>query len=201
MIKRALISVSDKSGLGDLVRTLAEYKIKLISSSGTARAIRSLGYDVMEVNDYTGYPESPDGLLKTLQPKIHGGLLLDLNNPEHKKYMDEQGLEPIGLLVVNLYPFKKVIEGQDAGFIEAVKNIDIGGPAMVRAAAKGALLHGRPAVVIGPNQYPLIIDELNQNDGDLTPITIKRLAVKAFERTAEYDSLIKDYLKGWVGGR
>lgn len=201
MIKRALISVSDKHGLGDLVRTLAEYKIKIISSGGTARAIRSLGYDVMEVSDYTGYPEGPDGLLKTLQPKIHGGLLLDLRNPEHKRYMDERGIDPIWLLVVNFYPFGRVIERKDAGVIEAVRNIDIGGPAMIRAAAKGALLHGRPAVVIDPSQYLLIIDELNQNGGDLTQSTVRRLAVKAFERTAEYDSLIKDYLKERVGGR
>jgi len=191
----ALISVSDKSGLAALVEALVKHKIKLISSGGTARTIRSLGYNIVEVSEYTGYPESPDGLVKTLQPKIHGGLLLDPSNPEHKRYMDEQGIEPIGLLVVNLYPFEKVVERQDVEFAEAVQNIDIGGPAMIRAAAKGALLHGRPAVVTDPSQYQLVIDELNRRDGCLSQETVKDLAVKAFERTAEYDTLIKNYLK------
>jgi len=199
LIKRALVSVSDKSGLGELLGTLEKHKFRLISSGGTARIIRQLGYNVIEVSDYTGYPESPDGLVKTLQPKIHGGLLLDPNNPTHKRYMDEQGIEPIGLLVVNLYPFEKVIEQQDVTLIEAVENIDIGGPAMIRAAAKGALLHGRPAVVVDPSQYQIVIDEMNRENGDVSPETIKRLAVKAFERTAEYDCLIRDHLMKVVG--
>lgn len=191
----ALISVSDKSGLAALVEELVKHKIKLISSGGTARTIRSLGYNVVEVSEYTGYPESPDGLVKTLQPKIHGGLLLDPSNPKHKRYMDERGIEPIGLLVVNLYPFEKVVERQEVEFAEAVENIDIGGPAMIRAAAKGALLHGRPVVVTDPSQYQLVIDELNRRDGCLSQEIVKDLAVKAFERTAEYDTLIKNYLK------
>lgn len=191
----ALISVSDKEGLGDLVEALVKYKIKIVSSGGTAGVIRRLGYDVTEISDYTGYPESPSGLVKTLHPKIHGGLLLDPDNPEHKRYMDEQGIEPIGLLVVNLYPFEKVVERQDVELLEAVENIDIGGPAMIRAAAKGALLHGRPAVVVDPSQYQFVIDELNRRDGSLSQDTIKGFAIKAFERTAEYDTLIKNYLK------
>jgi phosphoribosylaminoimidazolecarboxamide formyltransferase/IMP cyclohydrolase len=195
LIKRALISVSDKKELGDLLGTLAKFKFKLISSGGTARAIRGLGYDVTEISDYTGYPESPGGLVKTLHPKIHGGLLLDPDNPEHKRYMDEQGIEPIGLLVVNLYPFEKVVERQGVEFLEAVENIDIGGPAMIRAAAKGALLHGRPVVVTDPSQYRLVVDELNQRDGSLSPDTVKGLAIEAFERTAKYDNVIKDYLR------
>jgi len=191
----ALISVSDKEGLGDLVEALVKYKIKIVSSGGTAGVIRRLGYDVTEISDYAGYPESPSGLVKTLHPKIHGGLLLDPDNPEHKRYMDEQGIEPIGLLVVNLYPFEKVVERQDVELLEAVENIDIGGPAMIRAAAKGALLHGRPAVVVDPSQYQFVIDELNRRDGSLSQDTIKGFAIKAFERTAEYDTLIKNYLK------
>jgi len=191
--------VSDKKGLGELLGALEKHKFRLISSGGTARIIRQLGYDVIEVSDYTGYPESPNGLVKTLQPKIHGGLLLDPNNPAHKRYMDEQGIEPIGLLVVNLYPFEKMIEQRDVKLIEAVENIDVGGPAMIRAAAKGALLHGRPAIVVDPSQYQLVIDEMNRENGDVSPETMKRLAVKAFERTAEYDRLIKDYLRKVVG--
>lgn len=190
----ALISVWDKTGLEDLVPALSNWDFKVVSSGGTARTIRSLGYKVTEIGDFTDYPESPDGLVKTLHPKIHGGLLMDENNPVHLKYMKEQGIEPISLVAVNLYPFESVIRGENVDFREAVENIDIGGPAMIRAAAKGALLHGAPAVLVDPNQYGEVIQELNANEGKLTSETVKALAIRAFERIAKYDSSISSYL-------
>lgn len=197
MIERALISVSDKSGLETLVPALAKYNVKIISSGGTATKIRQLGYEhlVTDVSDYTGYPESPGGLVKTLHPKIHGGLLLDSEDPIHEKYMAEQGIERIDLVVVNLYPFESVVK-KNVDLEEAVENIDIGGPAMIRAAAKGALLNMSPAVVVDPSQYPLVVEELERNDGEVSVETIEMLAVHAFERTAEYENSIRTYLKG-----
>lgn len=190
----ALISVWDKSGLEILIRALSDWHFKVVSSGGTARTIRSLGYEVTELSDFTGYPESPDGLVKTLHPKIHGGLLMDENNSVHLKYMKEQGIEPIKLVAVNLYPFESVIRGVSVDFRETVENIDIGGPAMIRAAAKGALLHGSPAVLVDPNQYPEVTQELDRNEGKITSKTVKALAIRAFERITEYDSCISNYL-------
>jgi len=193
-MKTALISVSNKDGLEELIPILEKYDFRVISSGGTARKIRSLGYDVTEVSDYTGYPESPDGLIKTLQPKIHGGILLNPDNPTHNKYMKQQGIKPIDLVVVNLYPFEKVIQEDRVDFYKVVNNIDIGGSAMIRAAVKGALLKGSPVVVTDPKQYKLVIDELEKNDGNILPVVVSYLAVEAIKRTQSYDSAIMNYM-------
>ncbi len=195
MIKRALISVSDKTGLERLVEGLAKYGVEIVSSSGTAARIRELGYgNVVEVSEYTGHPESPGGLLKTLHPKIHGGLLLDPSDPEHRAYMERHGIKSFDLVVVNLYPFEAAA-GRGAGLREAAENIDIGGPTMIRAAAKAALLYDRVAVVVDPAQYGEVVEALRENDGAVPSALRRRLAEEAFRRTAEYDAAICRYLE------
>ena len=195
MIKRALISVYDKAELESLVEALGKYGVEIISSGGTARKIRELGYDkLVEVSEYTGHPESPGGLVKTLHPKVHGGLLLDILNPEHKKWMDENGVKPIDLLVSSLYPFEKVV-AEGADLKKASDNIDIGGPTMTRTAAKASLLYDRACIVTGVEQYPEIIRTLEENDGEFTTELRRRYALQAFKRTAGYDKAIVDYLE------
>ena len=196
MIKRAIISVYDKSGLEDLVKTLGTYGVQIISSGGTANKIRSFGYlDLVEVSEYTGHPESPGGLVKTLHPKIHGGLLLDRDNPTHHKWMDENHIQPIELVVVNLYPFEKVVQsGADPE--TAAHNIDIGGPTLARSAAKASILYNKTCIVTDPTQYPEVIRTLKENDGELSTELRKRYSLKAFIRTAEYDAAIVRYLEG-----
>ena len=196
MIKRALISVYDKNGLEELVEALAEYGVEIVSSGGTARRIRELGYGkLVEVSDYTGHPESPGGLVKTLHPKVHGGLLLNRENPSHVKWMDENNVNPIDIVVSNLYPFEKVVEG-GADLETAAENIDIGGSSMTRSAAKAALLYDRVAIITDPAQYPEVIKTLRENDGELTTELRRSLAEKAFKRTEGYDSAIVAYLEG-----
>ncbi len=196
MIKRALISVYDKSGLRELVEALGEFDVEIVSSGGTARRIRELGYGkLVEVSDYTGHPESPGGLVKTLHPKVHGGLLLNREDPSHVKWMDENNVKPIDIVVSNLYPFEKVVEG-GADLETAAENIDIGGPSMTRSAAKAALLYDRVAIITDPTQYPEVIKTLRENDGELTTELRRRLAEKAFKRTEGYDSAIVSYLDG-----
>jgi len=194
MIERALISVYDKGGLEGLVSALEEFGVEIVSSGGTARRIREMGYPVREVADYTGHPESPGGLLKTLHPRVHGGLLLNPDDPLHREYMERQGIEPIDMVVVNLYPFEEAA-ARGAGLEEAAENIDIGGPTMIRAAAKAALLYGRVAVVVDPSQYGEVAEALRAGGGDTTPGLRRRLALEAFGRTAGYDSAIVEYLE------
>ncbi len=193
-ISRALVSVFDKTGIGELVGCMVRHGVEIISSGGTARAIRELGHGCIDVSEYTGYPESPDGLVKTLQPKIHGGLLLDTDNPSHRSYMEAQGIPPFDMAVVNLYPFGAAAARPGATPEQVFEMIDIGGPAMVRAAGKGALLHGRPCVVVDPADYPAIISEMDKNQGSIQECTVRQLALKAFEHTAEYDAAIDAYL-------
>ena len=194
-IRTALISVSDKTGLDKLLKTLGKYSVKIISSNGTAQEIRELGYkEVTDVSDYTGFPESPGGYVKTLHPKIHAGLLLDEKNPEHEKYMEENGIDPIDMLVVNFYPFEKTVAKKGVKEEEAFEQIDIGGPAMVRAAAKGALMNERLVVVTDPAQYDEIILEMNKIVGRISPQTVLQLAHEAFKMTVKYDGAIVDYL-------
>lgn len=193
-VSRALISVFDKTGIKELVECLNRYGVEIISSGGTAKAIRDAGYACIDVSTYTSYPESPDGLVKTLQPKIHGGLLLDVNKPSHKAYMDMQGIPPIDLIVVNLYPFSAAAAKPGATPEETFEMIDIGGPAMVRAAGKGALLNGSPCVVVEPGDYIPLVAELKQNGGIISHETVQKLANKAFEHTAEYDAAIVKHL-------
>jgi phosphoribosylaminoimidazolecarboxamide formyltransferase/IMP cyclohydrolase len=196
VIKRALISVYDKHGLEELVEALGEFDVEIVSSGGTARRIRELGYGkLVEVSDYTGHPESPGGLVKTLHPKVHGGLLLNREDKSHAKWMNENNVKPIDIVVSNLYPFEKVVEG-GADLETAAENMDIGGPSMTRSAAKAALLYDRVAIITDPAQYPEVIKTLRENDGELTTELRRRLAEKAFKRTEGYDSAIVSYLDG-----
>lgn len=195
MIKKAVISVYDKQGLEILIKALEKYSVNIISSGGTARRIREIGYkDLVEVSDYTGHPESPGGLVKTLHPKIHGGLLLDRNLTKHDKWMKENKIEAIDLIIVNLYPFEKVVQA-GADLETAGHNIDIGGPAMIRSAAKASLLYNNTCVVSDPEQYPEIIKNLDENMGNVTTDLKQRYAFLAFKRTMEYDSAIVEYLE------
>ena len=195
MIKRALISVYDKSGLEEIVSALGEFGVEIVSSGGTARRIRELGYPrLKEVAEYTGHPESPGGLLKTLHPKIHGGILLNPEDSEHGDYMERHGIEAFDLVCVNLYPFEEVA-AKGADLVEAAENIDIGGPTMTRSAAKAALLYDSVAVVTDPSQYAEVVETLRANNGELTPELRRSLAEKAFKRTSGYDRAIADYLE------
>lgn len=195
MIKRALISVYDKNGLEEVVSALGEFGVEIVSSGGTARRIRELGYPrLKEVAEYTSHPESPGGLLKTLHPKIHGGILLNHEDPEHRAYMERHGIEAFDLVCVNLYPFEEVA-AEGADLVEAAENIDIGGPTMTRSAAKAALLYDSVAVVTDPSQYAEVVETLRANNGELTPELRRSLAEKAFKRTSGYDGAIVDYLE------
>ena len=195
MIERALISVYDKSGLEELVAALGSLGVEIVSSGGTARRIKEIGYEsLVEVSDYTGHPESPGGLVKTLHPKVHGGLLLDRNDDAHAAWMNENDVKPIDLVVSNLYPFEEAVAG-GADLETAADNIDIGGPSMVRSAAKAALLYDSVLVVTGPAQYPEVIGTLKENEGDFTTEMRRRYALKAFRRTKGYDSAIVSYLE------
>ena len=195
MIERALMSVYDKTGLEEMLNALKNLGVEIIASSGTAAKIRALGYGkVREVAEYTGHPESPGGLLKTLHPRIHGGLLLDWDNREHREYMEGNGILPFDLVVINLYPFEETVNRR-ASILEAAENIDIGGPAMVRAAAKGALLFNRLVVIVDPSQYDSVIKTLRDEGWPLPPDMRRRLAEEAFRRTSQYDEAIYRYLE------
>ena len=195
MIERALMSVYDKTGLEEMLIALKYFGVEIIASSGTAAKIRALGYGkVREVSEYTGHPESPGGLLKTLHPKIHGGLLLDWDNREHRDYMERNGILPFDLVVINLYPFEETVNRR-ASILEAAENIDIGGPAMMRAAAKGALLFNRLVVIVDPSQYDSVIKTLRDEGWPLPPDMRRRLAEEAFRRTSQYDEAIYRYLE------
>jgi phosphoribosylaminoimidazolecarboxamide formyltransferase/IMP cyclohydrolase len=188
-VTRALLSVSDKSGLIEFARALAGHGVDLISTGGTAKAIAAAGLKVRDVSELTGFPEMMDGRVKTLHPKVHGGLLAIRDNAEHASAMKLHGIAPIDLLVVNLYPFEATVE-KGAHFEECVENIDIGGPAMIRAAAKN---HDDVAVVIEPQDYQAVLDELAANRGATTLSLRRRLAAKAYARTAAYDAAISNW--------
>src|SRR6185436_65276 len=160
-IRRALISVSDKTGIIDFARELAHFNVEIISTGGTAKALRDAGISVRDISDVTGFPEMMDGRVKTLHPRVHGGLLAIRDNPEHVAAMQEHGIEPIDLVVVNLYPFAETIKRAGVTRAEAIEQIDIGGPSMIRSAAKNA--HD-VAVVVNPAQYPSVIEELHHNN-------------------------------------
>lgn len=195
MITRALISVSDKTGLEELVEALGKFGVEIVSSGGTAKKIKELGHrKLTEVSDYTGHPESPGGLLKTLHPRVHGGLLLSQTIPEHRKYMEKYGIKPFELVVVNLYPFEAAV-AKGVDLLTAAENIDIGGPTMIRSAAKAALLYGIVAVVTDPSQYKDIISALKSNKGDIPAETKRELAEKAYAHTSGYDAAITAYLE------
>ena len=189
----ALISVYDKSRLEHIVGAFSRHKIKVISSGGTAQAIRKLRHEVVEVSAYTGFPEMPGGLVKTLHPKIHAGILGDWTDPVQSRYLQENAIEPVDFVVVNLYPFREVVKSDPANLRRAIDNIDIGGVALIRAAAKGAFLNNRVAPLTRPAQYDVLIRQLDKHE--VIPDELRRkLAREAFAVTAEYDSAIESYL-------
>jgi phosphoribosylaminoimidazolecarboxamide formyltransferase/IMP cyclohydrolase len=188
-VRRALISLSDKSNLGDLAAGLARREVEIVSTGGTAARLREAGAQVRDISDLTGFPEMMDGRVKTLHPKVHGGLLGVRDNPEHTAAMDKHGIAPIDLVIVNLYPFLNTVMS-GAGREIVIENIDIGGPSMVRSAAKN---HGDVAVVTDPADYAALMAELDANDGSTTFEFRKKLAAKAFALTAEYDSTIAQW--------
>jgi phosphoribosylaminoimidazolecarboxamide formyltransferase / IMP cyclohydrolase len=192
-IQRALISVSDKTGILDFARELTRFNIEIISTGGTAKTLRDAGINVRDISDVTGFPEMMDGRVKTLHPRVHGGLLAIRDNADHVAALEQHGIQPIDLVVVNLYPFAETIKRAGVTREEAIEQIDIGGPAMIRSAAKNAR---DVAVVVSPDQYARVIDELNQNNGALSLDTRNTLAQKAFEHTAQYDILVSSYLAG-----
>jgi phosphoribosylaminoimidazolecarboxamide formyltransferase / IMP cyclohydrolase len=191
-LTRALLSVSDKSGLIEFARALAGHGVELVSTGGTAKAIAAAGLKVRDVSELTGFPEMMDGRVKTLHPKVHGGLLAIRDNVEHAQAMKAHGITPIDLLVVNLYPFEATVD-KGAGFEECIENIDIGGPAMIRAAAKN---HDDVAVVVESQDYESVLDELAANQGATTLTLRRRLAAKAYARTAVYDAVISNWFAG-----
>ena len=194
-ITRALLSVSDKSGLVDFARALAGYGIELVSTGGTAKAIAAAGLKVRDVSDLTGFPEMMDGRVKTLHPKVHGGLLAIRDDAAHAASMQEHGIAPIDLLVVNLYPFEATV-AKGAAFDECIENIDIGGPAMIRAAAKN---HNDVAAVVDADDYARVIEELKAHSGATTLGLRKSLAQKAYARTAAYDAAISNWFANELG--
>jgi phosphoribosylaminoimidazolecarboxamide formyltransferase/IMP cyclohydrolase len=189
-ISRALISVSDKTGLLDLAHALAKLGVELVSTGGTRRALADAGLTVLDVSELTGFPEMMDGRVKTLHPKVHGGLLAVRSNKEHAASIQKHGIRPIDLLVVNLYPFEATV-ANGADFAACIENIDIGGPAMIRAAAKN---HGDVAVVVDPADYAGVVAELEQHGGATTVALRRKLAAKAYARTAAYDAAISNWL-------
>ena len=189
-IKRAIISVSNKLGAVDLAKSLSKCGVEIISTGGTMKAIRAAGIPVTYVSDVTGFPEIMDGRVKTLNPKIHGGILAVRDNSEHIKQMQENGIVPIDLVVVNLYPFKATIRKENVTLAEAVENIDIGGPAMIRAAAKNFKFI---TVVTNPERYEEIAKMISETGGVDYEMR-KKLAADAFAHTADYDLMIADYL-------
>ena len=194
-VRRALVSVSDKTGLIEFARFLVERKVEILSTGGSAKALRDAGVPVIEVADYTGFPEMLDGRVKTLHPKVHGGLLGIRGNAEHEKAMATHGIQPIDLLVVNLYPFEETV-AKGADFDTCVENIDIGGPAMIRAAAKN---HDGVAVVVDVADYAPVMEQMAANGNATTLAFRKRLAAGAYARTGAYDAAISAWFAGALG--
>lgn len=188
-VTRALLSVSDKAGLIQFAKALAAHDVELVSTGGTAKAIASAGLKVRDVSELTGFPEMMDGRVKTLHPKVHGGLLAIRDNKDHADAMKAHGIAPIDLLIVNLYPFEATVD-KGGGFEDCIENIDIGGPAMIRAAAKN---HDDVAVVVEADDYKAVLDELAANNGATTLKLRRRLAAKAYARTAAYDAAISNW--------
>ncbi len=189
-VRRALLSVSDKTGLVDFARALAAQGVEIISTGGTARALREAGISIVQIDDFTGFPEILDGRVKTLHPRVHAGLLFRRDDPAHVEIMQRHQLAPIDLVAVNLYPFEATVAREGVTYGEAVEQIDIGGPSMIRSAAKN---HVSVTVVVSPADYDRVIDEMRANSGATTLELRKRLALEAFTRTAAYDAAISGY--------
>jgi phosphoribosylaminoimidazolecarboxamide formyltransferase/IMP cyclohydrolase len=190
LIRRALLSVSDKNGLVELARALAGFGVELISTGGTRKTLADAGLAVRDIADVTGFPEILDGRVKTLHPRVHAGILAIRDNPQHSAALDAQKIAPIDLVVCNLYPFEATLARPGSSHEEIVENIDIGGPSMVRAAAKN---YHDVAVVTDPHQYQVVVEELRANQGALTLAIRERLAAAAFARTAAYDAVVAGY--------
>jgi phosphoribosylaminoimidazolecarboxamide formyltransferase/IMP cyclohydrolase len=191
-ITRALLSVTDKSGLVEFGEFLADHGVEILSTGGTAKMLRESGLSVVEVSDYTGFPEMLDGRVKTLHPKIHGGILGRRDLTSHQEQMDQHGIAPIDLVVVNLYQFEKAVAQPGCTLADAIENIDIGGPTLLRAAAKN---YEAVTVVVDPADYPKIMQEMKAHKGATTVATRFQLARKVFALTSAYDTAITQYLK------
>ncbi|HYS56922.1 MAG TPA: bifunctional phosphoribosylaminoimidazolecarboxamide formyltransferase/IMP cyclohydrolase, partial [Burkholderiales bacterium] len=192
-MRTALVSVSDKSGLAEFARGLARFKIKILSTGGTAKLLAEQGLPVTEVADYTGFPEMLDGRVKTLHPKLHAGILARRDSPAHLAAIRAAGIEPIDLVVVNLYPFARTVAKPNCTLAEAIENIDVGGPSMLRAAAKN---YAGVAVVTDPSDYSKLLAEMAERGGALSEGTRFALAQKAFAHSASYEAAIGNYLTG-----
>lgn len=194
-ITRAIVSVSDKTGMVEFAKQLNSYGVEIISTGGSAEKLRAAGIKVVEVGNYTGFPEMMDGRVKTLHPKIHGGLLQRLDNKEHQKAAEKHDIQPIDMVVVNLYPFRETV-ASGADFEKCVENIDIGGPAMIRSGAKN---HNFVTVVTDPSQYESVLAELKENQGATTLEFRKKLAAVAYSHTASYDAAISSWFAEQLG--
>jgi phosphoribosylaminoimidazolecarboxamide formyltransferase/IMP cyclohydrolase len=192
-IQRAIISVTDKTGIIELAQALSRFGVDILSTGGTARALREGGVSVTDISEYTGFPEMMDGRVKTLHPKVHGGLLGLRDNPEHVRMMETHGIKPIDMIVVNLYQFEKAVARPDVTLAEAIENIDIGGPSMLRSAAKN---FRDVTVVVDPGDYEKVLNDMAENDGATTLQTRFQLARKVFQLTHQYDGAISAYLAG-----
>ncbi|MGD0060872.1 MAG: bifunctional phosphoribosylaminoimidazolecarboxamide formyltransferase/IMP cyclohydrolase [Verrucomicrobiia bacterium] len=190
-IQRALISVSDKTGLVDFAKELHALGIEIVSTGGTARSLRDAGIPVVEISQFTGFPEMLDGRVKTLHPKVHGGLLYLRGNPDHEAQTAKHGIQPIDLVVVSLYPFEKTIAKPDVSLHDAIENIDIGGPSMLRSAAKN---HASVTVVVDPADYGAVLHDIQEHGGNTCEMFRWKLAVKVFETTSRYDGAIAQHL-------
>lgn len=192
-ITRALISVTDKTGVAEFARALEEMGVEILSTGGTAKAIREVGVSVKDVSDFTGFPEMMDGRVKTLHPKVHGGILNIRDNPTHQAQMAQNGIVPIDLVAVNLYAFEKTVARGGVGVDEAIEQIDIGGPTLLRSSAKNFRY---VTVVVDPADYDKVLGEMKANGGGTTLATRFELARKVFALTSRYDQAISGYLQG-----
>jgi phosphoribosylaminoimidazolecarboxamide formyltransferase/IMP cyclohydrolase len=190
-IQTAIISLSDKTGILDFARELQSFGVQFLSTGGTAKTLREGGLKVTDVSEYTGFPEMLDGRVKTLHPKVHGGLLGIRDNPAHAQKMKEHNIRPIDMVVINLYPFEATIAKPNCTLEDAIENIDIGGPSMLRAGAKN---YPYVTVVVDPNDYKPILEEMKKNGGAVSKETNFRLAKKVYALTARYDRAIADFL-------
>jgi phosphoribosylaminoimidazolecarboxamide formyltransferase / IMP cyclohydrolase len=190
-IARAIISVTDKTGVVEFARELSDMGVDILSTGGTAKALREGGVEVTDISAYTGFPEMMDGRVKTLHPKVHGGLLGLRDNDDHLRMMEAHGISPIDMVVVNLYRFEDTVAGKGVTLDEAIENIDIGGPAMLRSSAKNFKF---VTVVVDPDDYRVVIDEMMGSGGETSLSTRFRLARKVFNLTHRYDGAISGYL-------
>ena len=190
-MRKAIISVTDKTGIVEFAKSLVGFDVEILSTGGTAKVLRDGGVSVTDISAYTGFPEMMDGRVKTLHPKVHGGLLGLRDNPEHVKVMAEHGIESIDLVVVNLYQFEKTVSKEGVTLEEAIENIDIGGPSMLRSAAKN---FKSVTVIVDPDDYGEVLKEMTSSKGETLLSTRLRLARKVFQLTHEYDGAISRYL-------